>query len=83
MNLRYLFQPLGLNVNASLSALKPGVRLQIDKRLWINGKLYMMIDLWEEKHCEYRKQPMATKNWKELVDKISLAFPHEVSCTWK
>ncbi len=26
---------------------------------------------------------MATKNWKKLVDKINVAFPHEVSCTWK
>jgi len=83
MNLRYLSQPLGLSVNASFSALKLGVRLQIDKRLRINGKLYMMIDLWEEKHCEYPRQPMATKNWKELGDKVNVAFLHEVSCTWK
>jgi hypothetical protein len=53
MNLSSLFQPFGLSVNASLSALKLGVRLQIDSRLWINGNLYMMIDLWEEKHWEY------------------------------
>jgi hypothetical protein len=45
MNLSSPFQPLNLSVNASSSALKLGVRLQIDKRLWINGKLYMMIDL--------------------------------------
>jgi hypothetical protein len=70
-------------VNANLSALKLGARLQIDRRLWINGKLYMMIDLWDKKHWEYRKQPMATKNWKKLVDKINVAFLHEVSCTWK
>jgi hypothetical protein len=43
----------------------------------------MMIDLCEEKHWEYRRQPMITKNWKKLVDKINVAFLHEVSCTWK
>jgi len=29
---------LGLSVNVSLNALKLEVRLQIDKRLWTNGK---------------------------------------------
>jgi hypothetical protein len=42
------FQPLGLglglNVNVSLSAPKLGVRLQIDKRLWTNGKLQLIRD---------------------------------------
>ncbi len=54
MNLSFPFQPLSLgldlNINASLSALKLGVRPQIHKRLWTNGKFQMMIDLWEEKH---------------------------------
>jgi hypothetical protein len=66
VNLSSLFQPLGLglglSVNASLRALKLGVRLQIDRRLWTNGKFQMMIDLWEEKHWEYQKQPMAVKD---------------------
>ncbi len=43
----------------------------------------MMINLWEEKHWEYRRQPMATKDWKELVDKINVAFLNEMSHTWK
>jgi hypothetical protein len=43
----------------------------------------MMIDLWEDKHWEYRSQPMAAKDWKELADKINATFPNEVSCTWK
>jgi hypothetical protein len=47
VNLSSPSQPLGLgfglSVNVSLSALKLGVRLQINKRLWINGKLQMMI----------------------------------------
>jgi hypothetical protein len=42
------FQPLGLglglNVNVSLSAPKLGVRLQIDKRLWTNGKFQLIRD---------------------------------------
>jgi hypothetical protein len=42
VNLSSLFQPLGfglgLSVNVSLNALKLGVRFQIDKRLWNNGK---------------------------------------------
>ncbi len=54
MDLNSPSQPLGLgfslNVNVSLSAPKLGVRPQIDKRLWTNGKLQMMINLWEEKH---------------------------------
>jgi hypothetical protein len=54
VNLSSPSQPLGLglgfNVNVNLSAFKLGVRLQIDRRLWINGKVQMMIDLWEKKH---------------------------------
>jgi len=42
VNLSSLSQPLGfglgLSVNVSLNALKLEVRLQIDKRLWTNGK---------------------------------------------
>ncbi len=53
---------LGFNANASLSALKLGVRFQIDRRLWSDGKLQMMIDLWKEKHWEWRRQPMAAKD---------------------
>jgi len=49
VNLSSLSQPLGLgwglSVNTSLSASKLGVKLKIDKRLWINEKLTMMIDL--------------------------------------
>jgi hypothetical protein len=41
----------------------------------------MMIDLWEEKHWENQRQPMAAQNWKEIVDKINAAFPNEVSHT--
>jgi hypothetical protein len=52
MDLNFPSQPLGLglglSVNVSLSAPKLGVRLQIDKRLWTNGKLQMMINLWED-----------------------------------
>jgi hypothetical protein len=87
VNLNYPSQPLGLglglSVNASLSAPKLGVRPQIDRRLWSDGKLQMMIDLWEEKHWEYQiRQPMATKDWKELTNKINATFPNEVSCIW-
>jgi hypothetical protein len=43
VNLNSLFQHLGLglglNVNVNLSAFKLGVRPQIDRRLWTNGKL--------------------------------------------
>jgi hypothetical protein len=42
-----------------------------------------MINLWEDKHWEYRKQPMAAKDWKELVNKINATFPNEVLRTWK
>jgi hypothetical protein len=56
-NLSFFPQPfclgLGLSVNINWSALKLGVRPQIDRRLWTNGKVQMMIDLWEEKHWEY------------------------------
>jgi hypothetical protein len=42
VNLNSPFQPLGLalglSVNVSLSAPKLGVRPQIDRRLWTNGK---------------------------------------------
>jgi hypothetical protein len=72
---------LGLNTNASLNPPKLEVKFQIDRRLWTNGKLQMMIDLWEEKHWEYRRQPMASKDWKELADKINASFPNEVSHT--
>jgi hypothetical protein len=87
VNLSFPCQPLGLglglSVNASMSAPKLGVMPQIDRRLWSNGKLPMMIDLWEEKHWEYRiRQPMATKDWKELTNKINVSFLNEVSCTW-
>jgi hypothetical protein len=42
-----------------------------------------MIDLWEEKHWEYQiRQPMAAKDWKELTDKINVAFLNEVSHIW-
>jgi len=62
VNLSSLFQPfclgLGLSVNVNLNALKLRVRPQIDRRLWTNGKVQMMIDLWEEKHWEYQRQPM-------------------------
>jgi hypothetical protein len=34
-----------LNVSASLNPLELGVKPQIDRRLWTNGKLQMMIDL--------------------------------------
>jgi hypothetical protein len=44
-------------------------------RLWTNGKFQMMIDLWEENYWEYQRQPMATKNWKKIIDKIDVAFP--------
>jgi len=58
VNLSSPFQPLGLglglSVNASLSAPKLGARPQINRKLWINGKLQIMIDLWEEKHWEYQ-----------------------------
>ncbi len=62
MKLNFPFQllglGLGLSVNANLSALKLGVRPQIDRRLWTNGKVQMMIDLWEEEHWEYQRQHM-------------------------
>jgi len=74
---------LGLNVNVNLNAPKLEVRFQIDKRLWTNGKLPMMINLWEEKHWEYQRQPMIVRDWKELADKINATFPNEVSNTWK
>jgi hypothetical protein len=74
---------LGLNVNANLNPFKLGVKPQIDKRLWTKGKLQMMINLWEGKHWEYRKQPMVAKDWKEHANKINGTFPNEVSCTWK
>ncbi len=35
----------------------------------------MMIDLWEENYWEYQRQPMVTKNWKKIIDKIDVAFP--------
>jgi hypothetical protein len=70
-------------VNVSLSALKLEVTSQIDRRLWTNGKLLMMINLWEEKHWEYQRQPTVAKDWKELADKINATFPNEVSHTWK
>jgi hypothetical protein len=68
-------------VNASLNAPKLGVRPQIDRRLWTNGKLQMMIDLWEKYHWEYQKQPMTAKDWKELANKINATFPNEMSRT--
>jgi hypothetical protein len=49
VNLSFLSQPLGLglglNVNTSLSASKLGVKPKIDRRLWTNEKLEMMINL--------------------------------------
>jgi hypothetical protein len=84
VNLSFLSQlldlGLGLNVNTSLSAPKLRSRPQIGMRLWTNGKLQMMIDLWKKKHWEYGRQPMATKNWEELVKKIKATFSSEVSC---
>jgi len=84
VNLSFLSQlldlGLGLNVNTSLSAPKLQSRPQVGMKLWTNGKFQMMIDLWKKKHWEYRRQPMATKNWKELVKKIKTTFSNEVSC---
>jgi hypothetical protein len=33
-----------------------------------------MIDLWEEKHWEYQRQPMVAKDWQIFIDKINVAF---------
>ncbi len=43
-------------------------RPQVDGRLLTHAKLEMMIDLWEDKHWEYLKQPMVAKDWKELAN---------------
>ncbi len=76
------FQPLGLSVNASLSALKLGVSFKLigDCGLMENSRCKK--SLWVEKHWEYQRQPMVTKDWKELTNKInatSLMRCHPIS----
>jgi hypothetical protein len=45
VNLSSFSQPLGLGLSVITSASKLGVKPKIDRRLWINEKLEMMIDL--------------------------------------